>query len=611
MKSLVNTRWFALADLGCVMASAVWWLSQPMIGGWPLFVALLPWMARLTAGQFPFRRTPLDWFMALFLLSAGVGVWVAYDREGAWIKFWVLVSATLFYFAMSAQPRTNIWLIVRLMGGIGVGMAGYFLLTNDWRGQPVKFEIIQRIGLWWMSVRPAVPAPPIHPNDVAYLIVMMTPFVAAGVLRAKRDHDRIGLGVAGAALCLVVISLLLTLSRGGWVALGSALGIWLLWRLSNRVAVRSGQPPSLIFALLLFFLAAGASAGVAWATPGGPGMLFSRLLSPVNGVSRLDLQLGTLPLVNDFLFTGGGLRAFPGLYSRYMLVIPDFFLVYSHNLFLDIVLEQGILGLLAFLGIMIGSVWQLIGRSGLVRPNVAYADVLRWATASSWIAIAVHGLVDDTLYGDQSTPILFWLAGLCVALTQVEERHQIAAREGARSFRWSGGKLAGVAALAFVAFGLVGFRQIWLSSWYANQGAVEMARVELAGWPEMARWQTDYDLAELAPAEVLFKQSLQLDPSNVTANYRLGLIAAKGGNETEAIARWAQANQTTPNHRGIRKVLGYAYVWQGQFDRAAGLLDGIAEAKSEMDTYSWWWGTQGRDDLAANAAQMAKLLAGQ
>ncbi|MEK7327524.1 MAG: hypothetical protein AAB217_19945, partial [Chloroflexota bacterium] len=62
------------------------------------------------------------------------------------------------------------------------------------------------------------------------------------------------------------------------------------------------------------------------------------------------------------------------------------------------------------------------------------------------------------------------------------------------------------------------------------------------------------------------------------------------------------------SHRGVRKVLGYAYVWQGQLDRAAALLSDIPEAKSEMDTYSWWWGTQGRDDLAAQAAAMVERL---
>jgi hypothetical protein len=54
--------------------------------------------------------------------------------------------------------------------------------------------------------------------------------------------------------------------------------------------------------------------------------------------------------------------------------------------------------------------------------------------------------------------------------------------------------------------------------------------------------------------------------------------------------------------------LGYDYVWLGQFDRAASLLARIPEAGDELGVYAWWWGTQGREDLAERAAQMAVRL---
>jgi len=606
IRRLVDSRWFALADLVCVVLSAILWLSQPAISGWPLFIALLPWAARLAAGRFPFRRTPLDLLLVAFLITAAVGVWAAYDREAAWAKFWVLVSAILFYSAVAGQPRSNLWLVAGLLGAIGVGMAGYFLLTNDWRSQPVKFQLIDRMGLWWMSVRPTLPAPPIHPNDAAYIISMMTPFLVAHGLRARRERRWRGLGVAAAALGLVLISLLLTISRGAWVALSAALGIWLLWRLSDWVAGRSGQPRSLVFILALL-LVAGVPAGVVWAYPGGPGAFLSRLLGPVNSVSRTDLELNTLPLVADFLFTGGGLRAFPGLYSRYVLVIPDYFLVYSHNLFLDIALEQGVVGLLAFLGVIVSSLWWLIWSSGLQKPTVAHADLLRWATAASWIAVAVHGLVDDTLYGDQGSPILFLLAGLAIALAQPGEALQAGpAAMRDRPVRRVWIRVGGAVALLLAACGLYGFRQVWLSNWYSNLGAVEMARSELAGWPA-ARWDQS-NLVALAPAEALFRRALQLHPDNMTAHYRLGLIAGRQGDYATAVAQLSQIYAAGRASRGARKVLGYIYVWMGLPDRAADLLTPVPEAGYEMSIYAWWWQTQGRDDLAARAAQMAERL---
>jgi hypothetical protein len=61
-------------------------------------------------------------------------------------------------------------------------------------------------------------------------------------------------------------------------------------------------------------------------------------------------------------------------------------------------------------------------------------------------------------------------------------------------------------------------------------------------------------------------------------------------------------------HRGVRKILGYCYVWLGEFDRAAQLLSSIPEAGQELGVYVGWWAKQGRDDLSEKAEQMVELL---
>jgi thioredoxin-like negative regulator of GroEL len=70
------------------------------------------------------------------------------------------------------------------------------------------------------------------------------------------------------------------------------------------------------------------------------------------------------------------------------------------------------------------------------------------------------------------------------------------------------------------------------------------------------------------------------------------------------------AYQSDKSDRGVNKALGYDYVWQGQLDRALPLLAAIPEARDELNVYTWWWGTQGRDDLAERAAQTVARLGG-
>ena len=66
-----------------------------------------------------------------------------------------------------------------------------------------------------------------------------------------------------------------------------------------------------------------------------------------------------------------------------------------------------------------------------------------------------------------------------------------------------------------------------------------------------------------------------------------------------------------PGHRGIKKSLGYAYTWLGEFDKAFALLEQIPESRTEMETYTWWWNTTNREDLSQKASNMADLLSSE
>jgi hypothetical protein len=68
------------------------------------------------------------------------------------------------------------------------------------------------------------------------------------------------------------------------------------------------------------------------------------------------------------------------------------------------------------------------------------------------------------------------------------------------------------------------------------------------------------------------------------------------------------AHQIDATHRGIRKALGYSYVWMGEFSKALNLVNVLPEAEREMKSYAGWWGEQGRPDLAEKAAKMAQMI---
>jgi hypothetical protein len=69
-----------------------------------------------------------------------------------------------------------------------------------------------------------------------------------------------------------------------------------------------------------------------------------------------------------------------------------------------------------------------------------------------------------------------------------------------------------------------------------------------------------------------------------------------------------RAYLTDPEHRGIKKSLGYVYAWNGEITRAAHFLEGIGEAPDEMEVYAWWWRENNEPGLADQAGDLARLL---
>jgi tetratricopeptide (TPR) repeat protein len=134
-----------------------------------------------------------------------------------------------------------------------------------------------------------------------------------------------------------------------------------------------------------------------------------------------------------------------------------------------------------------------------------------------------------------------------------------------------------------------------------------MSRQELNNWP-LNEWNSSMDVSSLQPAQNLFNKALTYNPNQRTALHRRGLIAMQKRDFETAQAELAKAHTIDPEHRGIRKSLGYAYVWGGELSRSETLLSEIREAENEMGVYSWWWGVQDRGDLARQAKDMEGIL---
>jgi putative inorganic carbon (HCO3(-)) transporter len=231
-------------------------------------------------------------------------------------------------------------------------------------------EGVRRAQAWYPS-----------PNHLALTLGRAWPFVLAGALSRRP--------LLALAAVPIGLAVLLTFSTGGWVgaAIASVVVVGVMGY--RRLAVRLGGAMVLVL-LLVSGLAAG-------------GMLPERL-NPLRqtGGFRLDLWLSSLAMLRDHPLFGVGPDNFVYQYQQIYLrqgasAEPN--LSHPHNWLLNMWLELGVLGLGAF-------VWLVVRflRRALTQPR-------SWVVAGAMGAMAdmlAHGLVDNS-YFLVDLAFLFWL----------------------------------------------------------------------------------------------------------------------------------------------------------------------------------------------------------
>lgn len=586
---------FLLVLISCIILSL-----YPKLGLWPLILAAFPWLVRIFWKDVPFQKTPFDLLIILFLMSALIGLWAAYNQEGAFQKLFLLIGAALLFFALANQPSENLWLVIISLGIFGVLTNIFFFMTTDWTIFNADFGAINQFGRWWSAARPdskiisELDISIFHPNIVGGINAVLVPPCTAFVVYFWRNKSRF-LGVFSSGILLLIsLGMALTSSRAAWVA--TLIGLGLFWAL-NQSRIRRILIHKHVLAVLPILIVISGTI-----LPLFIAKTVAESNNPITNItsfsSRTTLARDTLYLITDFPFTGGGLGSFPGLYSEYMLVIPHFIFSYSHNLYLDMALEQGIAGFFLWISIIIICAVILettIKTQSTNKPK----QLLTTALYASLIVLLIHGIMDDPFYSSAwGLPLLFLIPGTSVAVS--DHHHAFSIDK----------KYYGYGAVILCVFlGVFALYHKQISaSWNANLGAVDLSKQVLQDWPT-GEWSTNSYLAlSDSKLEEHFRKAISSHSANRTTNHRMGLILMSQQTYPRACEYLRNAYLAAPEHRGIRKSLGYCYTWMGDFEQAIPILTQIPEAKAEMEAYIGWWQVQGKDDLAANASQMAQLL---
>ena len=598
MRRVVTQSGFALVNLFLVLASGVVWILIPELGIWFTLLALLSSGALFLSDRSLLKRIPYTWLLAVFLITASIGYWAAYDKSSGWIKLWLIVTAVLLYYALGAQPKQNLLIISLLSFCLGLGAAVYFFLTFDFAG------ISTGIALWWMRNRPHVGWQSIHHGYTSGLLLISTLFAFYWLQNIwQKSFNKVSAVpkiFAALGFGVILLAFILTVSRGLWFAAACGLGTWALWRIMTLERfVKQPEIKSLFPLFVLLYL--GAIVIIVYL---GPARTVGAGQGEYGNNTRAEVfERGTYFLL-EYPITGSGLDSFPGLYSQYMLVIPHFYYINSYNVFLDVAIEQGLAGGLALILLYLGSLW--LAAQAIVKAEANELRFPGWLSLFALIVTILHGLFYDYLYNGAGTVFLLFPVGMTTLIVGNINSSTTPIVQPRRMISIPRRVMIVIPILGIVVLLAPNLGKL-AGLWYADLGAVQMSQVELRHFPTN-EWATSEVVPELSIADASLRSALRYDPDNQTANYRLGLISMLRQDFRAAAVYLEKAHERSPYHRGIIKNLGYCYVWLGEMDKAKALLEQIPESQQELDVYSWWWGVQGRQDLAIYAFEFGSRL---
>ena len=506
--------------------------------------------------------------------------------------------------------------------GIGCGIlaatiGAYYLFGHDWaQDDRVKLAWLHQAGLWVQAHRPSIlPLWDFNSNEGGSVLALLLPLGLGGCAWAWVRRRWAWMALAALAVIPTLAALALSQNRGAWLALGVAglSGGYLTWQVHQRRSRSVSPVSSRRLNDLLIVCVALLVAGTFWAAVTLPA--FGQLVgtSTTGGESamgRAAIWQSMLPLVSDYFFTGSGLGSTMMVYSSYVMMLHVGYLPHAHNLYLQIAIEQGVLGLVAFIWLASSAIRTLLN------PDVDRVSglSLRVAALASMTVLVVHGMVDALPYSSVFVPLMFLPVGEAFAF-HVSPNRAPAITEGGLEqvqapVRRSKYALLWVGAAALLVLGTL-FLPSTQAMFRTNLGAVAQTRAELSryrwpDWPIQDALRRSPDV-DLAPAIAQYEAALHLDLYSPSANRRLGQIELSRGDYDAAQRHLAAAFVVAPGQQASRQLLGESYAISGDMAKAATLWRTVDRSKEQLVLRQWWYEHIGESLFAERISEASGL----
>lgn len=353
------------------------WFPSPWM--WLGFIATLVlggsrWIGRGT--PLPSTRANLPLLVFLMLVVCSFAVTPAPDLAVI-TAGQVIAGVTVFFILCDFTPpmkRALFVAVVLVLLGIAFAIVAPF--TVNWTPSKL-FGLPEFYAKWWLRLPETT-----NPNILAGALAPIVP-VALALVRQNERRWRV---LGAIALAPIVLILALLQSRGAFLGLAAGIVVWLA--LYNRWWLPAALAGILsVMAFNVFF------GGASLAT-----LLYGEAGATIAGtmVMRQDLWLESIFMIRQSPVWGIGLGAYPRVSAH---ALP-----HAHNLFLQIALDTGVIGLAAFLAIG----WTAM-RAAWSSYRAKVNRHLAIGVLAAFVVLMVHGLGDVIVWGTAKASVVLWI----------------------------------------------------------------------------------------------------------------------------------------------------------------------------------------------------------
>ena len=436
------------------------------------------------------RLHPAGWLVLPFLVYAAVNVlWITPVRWLGWHDWlWWAQTASVYWVVVNGVPsrRTRQVLLgtLALLGGVAVVLAAYQRFV-----QP-EWLMLGRIQSEQFMGRASGPFG--IPNSLAAFLLLLLP--AGLALTVRRGAPAVQRVLFGYLSAVYVFGLVLTISRGAWLALAAMLSLWPWFALRRRWQVRVGA----VVLAGLVCLAAGW--GLYRAVP-EVAQRFTQMAKESGEWTRPIMWRGAWKLFHEQPWVGTGAGSYNVLFEKYRPENYQMEPQWAHNDYLNTLGDYGAVGFVLSFGVFgLLAVWAAWRRSVSVPAAGVFGPaLLRQGLGIGLGAFMLQLLVDFHF----KIPALAAAAAVVAAILTTPRTSTGPVSRGSRFV--SAGLLLGLV-VAMVA---------WVMPHYRAEAARYAARQSLD-----TLWRTEsgpeYRL-KLQAAIAGLESAVQLNPANAQA----------------------------------------------------------------------------------------------